>query len=134
MSDERDQRKSNIHPLFRQAREIAAQGGYEYAIDLYLDGLAITPADVEMHQELREVSLRRKAGGGKAMAIAAALKLRRPTQDPKQTMLNAEKLLAYDPGNTEHMLTMLQWAKRGGLNEIAEWMASILQMSNSKSL
>ena len=65
------------------------------------------------------------------MAIVAALKLRRPVADPTMAMLNTEKLLAYDPGNTDHMLTMLQWAKKAGLSQVAEWMGSVLYKANS---
>ncbi len=85
--------------LIETARAMALEGHFEYAIDLYLDGLRKDPDDVVAHRELREVGLKRKAAGGSDLGMLAKVKLRKPAGDAVEDLLNTEKLLAYDPSN-----------------------------------
>jgi len=55
--------------IFAKARQVLNVGNYDYAIELYLLGLGLDPDSVEAHRELREVSLRRRAAGGKPMGL-----------------------------------------------------------------
>src|SRR3954462_12404092 len=98
---EEDRKKAAA--FFAQGKKVSDTGNYDYAIEMYMQGLAIDPDAQDAHQALRDVSLRRKAQGGKPIGMLAALGLKRGTKDDKQDMLNAEKLLANDPGNTDHM-------------------------------
>jgi hypothetical protein len=41
--------------------------------------------------------------------------------DFKQQMLNAEKLLGYDPGSTDHMAAMALAAQKGSFYEVVRW-------------
>ena len=66
---------------------------------MYLQGLSIDPENIDAHQTLREFSLS-KASGGKDMGMLEKMKVKTNTADEKANMLAAEKLLAYDPGNT----------------------------------
>jgi len=46
---------------FERARAVSAEGKLDDAIELYLQGLSFLPDIVPVHQELRDVGLRRKA-------------------------------------------------------------------------
>ena len=74
-----------------------------------------------MHTELRRISLTRKATGGKPLGTFKAMPLKKTTKDPKQNLLNAEQLLAYDPGNMTYMVNMLKAAQKGGFHQTALW-------------
>jgi tetratricopeptide (TPR) repeat protein len=128
---EEDRKKAKV--FFDRGNTVAGTGNYEYAIEMYLQGLAIDPDAVEAHGTLRDFSLKRKASGGKGLGMTERWKLARPTSDDKANMLNAEKLLAYDPGNTDDMILMLQNAQRGGFYDTVMWLGPILQKANADS-
>jgi len=128
---EEDQKKANV--FFEKGRTVADNAQYEFAIEMMLSGLAIDPENTDAHQALREMSLKRKASGGKDLGMMKKMGLKRPTKDDKQNMLNAEQLLAYDPGNTDHMLSVLQNAHRAGFYDTVMWMGPILQKANADS-
>ena len=56
--------------VFERARAVAETGQYDYAIELFLQGLGYDPDDPDVHKELRKISLTRKATGGKPLARA----------------------------------------------------------------
>ncbi len=60
-----------------------------------------------------------------------AMKLKRPTSDDKANMLNAEKLMSFDPGNTDPMQLLLQSAYRGGYWDTVLWIGPIFQKANA---
>jgi tetratricopeptide (TPR) repeat protein len=124
-----DREKAKV--FFGHGRTVAGTGNFEYAIEMFLQGLALDPDAVDAHQELRDISLRRKVNGGKALGWVEAIKLKRPTSDDKSNMLNAEKLLAYDPGNTDPMQSLLQSAHRAGYWDTVLWMGPIFQKANA---
>jgi tetratricopeptide (TPR) repeat protein len=130
VSDE-DRKKAQV--WFGHAAKPAGQGNYDYAIELYINGLTADPEAVEAHQTLRDISLKRKASGGKALGMFEAMKLKRPSKDDKQNLLNAEKLLAFDPGNTDHMLWLIQSAYKAGCYDTVLWIGPILQKANADS-
>jgi tetratricopeptide (TPR) repeat protein len=127
-----DAAKRKAEVFFQHARANAEKGSYEYAITLYTDGLAQNPEAIDGHKALREISFRRKAAGGKAMGMLEAMKHRRG-KDDVQNLVNAEKLLAYDPGNTDHMLNLMQSAYSAGCFETILWIGPILLRANSDS-
>ena len=102
---EADRKKAEA--FFHKAAAVGGAAQYEFAIEMYLQGLGIDPENTEAHQALRDISLRRKASGGKDLGMFEKMKMKssRPKED-KLAMLNAEKLLAYDPGNTSNMLAI----------------------------
>jgi tetratricopeptide (TPR) repeat protein len=128
---EEDRRKANV--FFDRGKQVADTGQYEYAIDMYLSGLKIDPENVDAHNALREISLKRKVSGGKAMGMMQAREYKTNTSDDKANLLNAEKLLAFDPGNTDRMVTMLQSAHRAGFYDTVLWVGQILMKANSES-
>jgi hypothetical protein len=128
---EADQKKAQV--FFDRGKTVGDTGNYEFSIEMYLSGLAVDPDHKGAHQALRDVSLKRKASGGKDLGMMEKMKLKRPTKDDKQNMLNAEKLLAYEPGNTDHMVTMLQNAHKAGFYDTVMWIGPILLRANADS-
>jgi tetratricopeptide (TPR) repeat protein len=128
---EPDRKKAKT--FFDRGNTVAGTGQYEYAIEMYLSGLAFDPESVEAHQTLRDISLKRKASGGKSIGFMEAMKLKRPSKDDKQNLLNNEKLLAYDPGQTDYMVGILQNSLRAGFYKTLMWIGPILQQANSES-
>ncbi len=126
---EEDRTKARL--FFDRGRTVADTGNFEYAIEMYVQGLSLDPEDVEAHKFLREISLKRKASGGKPLGMFDRMKLAKVTKDDKQNLLNFEKLLAYDPGVTDYMLGILQNAHRGGFYDSVLWIGPILQKANA---
>jgi tetratricopeptide (TPR) repeat protein len=128
---EEDRRKAER--FFKQGRTVGDTGNYEYAIDMYIEGLKLDPESIEAHTALREISLKRKASGGKALGMWDRSKLAKESKDDKQNLLNYEKLLSYDPGNTEYLVKMVQNAHRAGFFDTVMFLGPILQKSNADS-
>lgn len=128
---EDEQKKANV--FFDRGKSVADTGQYEYAIEMYLQGLRIDPENTDAHHALREISLKRKASGGKDMKMSDKWALKTNTSDDRQNMLAAEKLLAYDPGNTERMSQILQSAHRAGYFDTVMWIGAILFRANRDS-
>jgi tetratricopeptide (TPR) repeat protein len=128
-----EEERRKAERFFKQGRTVADTGNYEYAIDMYLEGLRFDPEAVDAHAALREIALKRKAGGGKSLGYFDAMKLARESKDDKQNLLNFEKLVSYDPGNTDYLLKMLQNAHRAGFFDTVMWVGPILQKSNADS-
>jgi tetratricopeptide (TPR) repeat protein len=128
-----DADKKKAKAFFDRGNTVAGTGNYEYAIEMYISGLAFDPDSTEAHETLRDISLKRKATGGKSLGMFEAMKLKRPSKDDKQNLLNNEKLLAYDPGNTDYMVGVLQNAVRGTFYNTAMWVGPVLQKANADS-
>ena len=126
-----DQKKAT--QFFDRGDSVAATGNFEYAIEMYLQGLNMDPENVEAHQILREFSLKRKASGGKDLGMFEKMKVKTNGPDEKANMLAAEKLLAYDPGNTSRMLQLTQSAHKAGFFDTAMWAGAITMRGNAES-
>lgn len=136
MSDEgfqaspEDQRKAQA--FFKAARDKGNLGQYDYAIELFLQGFNFDPDDVDAHRDLRELSLKRKAGGGKPIGMLGAMKLK-GGKEGKEALLNAEKLLANDPGQVSYMSTIFTNALKGDFKKTAMWIGKALLQANKDS-
>jgi hypothetical protein len=128
---EDDRKKAKA--FFDRGVAVAGTGQYDYAIEMYIQGLGIDPESVDAHQSLRDISLKRKASGGKALGMFEKMKIKTTTKDDKANMLAAEKLLAYDPGSTDYMLLLMQNALRAGCYDTVMWIGPLLQKANSES-
>jgi tetratricopeptide (TPR) repeat protein len=119
--------------FFDRAKTVAATGNYDYAIQMYVSGLDREPFNVAEHQALREVALTRKVKGGKAGGGFAGLmgpKLPYKGKTPKEALLNAESVLAKDPGHIPSMVTMIRNASELGLKDVVLWIGPILMAAN----
>lgn len=124
---EADQKKAQV--FFERGRTVANAGQFDYAIEMYLQGLGLDPDAVDAHQSLREISLKRKASGGKDMGMLTKMKYRYG-KDDTENMLVAERFLAYDPGNTGRMLELTQYALKAGCFDTVMWAGPITFRAN----
>jgi tetratricopeptide (TPR) repeat protein len=119
--------------FFDRAEQVAATGNWDFAIEMYLEGIQRDPGNVAQgHQPLREVSLKRKAQGGKGPGMLGQLK-RRPGKDPVVNLVNAEYLLGKDPGSVQYMLQTLNAARKLELPDVVSWIAKILLQSQQQA-
>jgi tetratricopeptide (TPR) repeat protein len=121
-----DDGRGRAKVFFDRGKTVADSGNFEYAIEMYIQGLSIDPENVEAHRALRAISLRRKISGGRDMGMIDKMKMVKPNDD-KQAMLNAEKLLAYVPGDIDRMRAFHQAAEAGGFAATAAWICAILR-------
>lgn len=119
--------------FFARGAQTSNTANFDYSVEMYMQGLAIDPDSIVAHQALRDTSLRRKAQGGKSLGMFEAMKLKRGTKDDKQDMLNAERLMFYDPGNMDHMASMIKAALKGGFYDTIMWLGPILLRANIDS-
>jgi len=126
---EEDRKRAKV--FFDRAKTVADTGNFEYAIEMYIQGLSVDPENIEAHQALRDISLKRKASGGKDMGMMDKMKMPKAKEE-KQLMLNAEKLLAYSPGDISRMVGTLQGAYKAGCYATVLWVGPILQRANSE--
>lgn len=121
-----DQNKAQV--FFDRARTVAETGNYEYAIEMYLQGLNFDPESISAHQTIRELSMIRKARGGKPLGMFDKPKLKKG--DDKANMLATEKILAYDPGNADAMQAFMIAAQKAGCYDTVLWIGTILLQIN----
>ena len=125
---EEDRKKAKV--FFDRGATVAGTGNYEYAIEMFLQGLAIDPDAKDAHQSLRDIALRRKASGGKDLGMLAKMRLPRP-KDDLESMLRAERLMAFSPGDTENMLAVMKAAHRAGFYDTVVWIGAVLLKANN---
>ncbi len=119
--------------FFERGDIVAASGNFEYAIDMYVTGLGFDPDNLDAHRALREIGLRRKAQGGKDLGMFDKIKLGPTRGDEAKNALNAAKLLAYDPGDSDRMLQFIGHARSAAMSQSAEWMQKILDRATGYS-
>lgn len=112
--------------FFERAEEVASTNNFDYAIELYLEGLRLSPDALEDgHAALRRLGLIRQGKGGKRPSMVEKMKhLKGKT--PLEKMLNAEYLMAKDPDHLPYAEELLRAAVEGGNIRTAEWIAHII--------
>lgn len=114
------------HAFFQRAKEVAAKGNYDYAINMYLEGLRCSPDDLkDGHLALRELALLRQQKKGKKPSMVERMKYS-GGKTPLEQMLNAEFLLAKDPEHISYLQAMLKAAYTGGFAKTTIWLADLL--------
>jgi len=114
--------------FFDRGDEVADTGNWDFAIQMYLEGIRREPWNVQRgHQPLREVALKRKASGGKGAGLFEQIK-RKGGKGPDEVLVNAEYLLSKDPGNVDHMVSVLKAMQRfdEAPAEPIKWVCDIL--------
>lgn len=112
--------------FFERADQVAETGNWDFAIEMYLEGIRREPDSVERgHQPLRQVGLKRKAQGGKGPGMVEQLK-HRVGKDPLTNLVNGEHLLAKDPGGVAYMDQVFKAARKLDLHGVVEWVSNIL--------
>ncbi len=119
--------------FFTRAEEVASTDNFDYAIDLYLDGLRFSPDALEDgHAPLRKLAIIRQGKGGKKPSMIEIIR-HKGGKTPLEEMLNAEFLLAKDPDNLSYAETMLKAAIAGVYYRTAEWIALLIFEANKAS-
>lgn len=123
-----EQLKARAREFFKKGAEVAYTLNFDYAIELYLDGIFVWPdALKEGHNPLREIALRRQASGGKKSGFSDSSKFKKLSgKTDKEALIKAEYLLSKDPANQGHMADMVKAAADGGFRQTAFWVAVLL--------
>jgi tetratricopeptide (TPR) repeat protein len=126
MPEEDNQAAARAKAFFDKARKVAEKKNFDYAIDMYLQGLQYAPdALVEGHLPLAELALQRQGSGSKKPTMMDRVKRLRG-KNPLEQMLNAEYLFTKDPDHLPYAEAMLKAAVAGGYNKTAGWIANLI--------
>ena len=133
MPDNNDQQKGKSIAFFAKAESLAATGNYDYAIEMYLEGLKSAPDELQKgHLGLHQLALRRQTKGGKKPSIIERMKRMRG-KDPLDQLINAQYLFSKDPGNISYAEAVLKACVAGGYNKTAQWIADLIFGANKAS-
>jgi tetratricopeptide (TPR) repeat protein len=126
MPEEDSQATAKAKAFFDKAHKVAETKNYDYAIDMYLQGLRYAPdALIEGHLRLAELALQRQSSGGKKPSMMERVK-RLGGKTPLEQMLNAEYLFTKDPDHLPYAEAMLKAAIAGGYGKTAGWIANLI--------
>jgi tetratricopeptide (TPR) repeat protein len=126
-----EQQMAEAKAFFANARKAAEGKQYDYAIDMYLSGLARAPDALEEgHLPLCELGLQRRGKGGKKPSMMEKVKRMRG-KSPLEQMLNAEYLFVKDPDNLAYAEAMLKAGIDGGFSRTAHWIANLIFQTNN---
>jgi hypothetical protein len=130
-SENDGQLSAKAKAFFERAQEAAERDNFDYAIDMYIEGLGYAPdALAEGHIPLCELALRRQGKGGKKPSMMEKVKRLRGKTVIEQ-MINAEYLFAKDPNHLPYAEAMLKAAVAGGYNKTADWIANFVFQANN---
>lgn len=123
--------------FFEHAQTTADARNYDYSIECSINGLRHQPDNVNQLDKLREVSLRRKVGGGKKPGLMGV-----PSVGPSAVdkMLTALKVASFDPTNYKPYIEVMKLAiaadaeeEPANLAEVAYWAGCIALELNPAS-
>lgn len=121
-----NQAAARAKAFFDKAGKVAETKNFDYAIDMYLQGLHYAPDALrEGHLPLAELALQRRDSGGKKPSMMERVK-RLSGKTPLEQMLNAEYLFTKDPDHLPYAEAMLKAALAGGYNNTAGWIANVI--------
>ena len=126
MPEEDSQAAAKARAFFDKAGKVAETKNYDYAIDMYLQGLRYAPdALTEGHLPLAELALHRQGPDNKKPTMMERVKRLRG-KTPLEQMLNAEYLFTKDPEHIPYAEAMLKAALAGGYDKTAGWIANLI--------
>jgi len=133
MAEDNNQDLAKCKALFERAEKVAWTNNFDYAIELYLDGLRCAPDDLENgHIKLRGIALLRQVKGGKKPSMMEKIRYR-GGKTPLDQMISAEYLFTKDPDNLAYAEAMLKAAITGGHKKTAAWLADLMFQANNNS-
>jgi TolA-binding protein len=119
--------KAEARKWFAHAKKAAETRNYDYAIELYVNGLALWPNAIEEGlKPLRVAGTARRLAGGKGAGFLAARKRPVGGKDIPKSLNNALYLFGMEPVGATHMEQILQLAAKARCVGIAQWIAPIL--------
>jgi TolA-binding protein len=119
--------QAKARKFFEHAKKSAETRNYDYAVQLYCEGLAFWPDAVEEGlKPLRVVATARRLEGGKGAGFMAGRKLATTGKDVLKALSNAMHLYGLDPSNVAHMEEILRLAARAGCDRVVHWIAPVI--------
>ncbi len=117
--------------FFERAAKVAQTNNFDYAIDLYLEGLRCAPDELQQgHIRLHQLALKRQVNGGKKPTMMEKVKRSR-AKDPLDQLINAEYLFAKDPDKLTYAEDILKAATAGGYRNAAKWIGDLIFGANN---
>ncbi|MFC1738304.1 tetratricopeptide repeat protein [Planctomycetota bacterium] len=130
MTQENKAQAAKAQAFFERAEKAAERENFDYAIDMYLEGLRCAPDNLqEGHVPLRQLALHRKKKGAKKPSMVEIVK-RKVGKSPLERMLNAEYLFAKDPENLSYWKAILKAAIEQELKNTVQWIADMIFQAN----
>jgi tetratricopeptide (TPR) repeat protein len=126
-----EQKSAKAAAFFASAKEAAEKNSFDYAIDMYLEGLQLEPDALEEgHIKLHEMALIRQERGGNRPTMMEKIK-HRGGKTALEQMLNAEYLFAKDPRHLPFAEAILKAATTGGYKKTVRWIADWVFQENN---
>ncbi|MHC4643289.1 MAG: tetratricopeptide repeat protein [Planctomycetota bacterium] len=117
--------------FFERALQARGRSNFDYAIEMYLEGLRYDPDALEMgHLALYELALLRQGKEGKKPTMVERMKRLRG-KNPLEQMLNAEYLFAKDPDHLPYAEAVLKAAVAGDYRKLVGWIANLVFQGNN---
>ena len=133
MQQDNSKAAAKARAFFEKARKVAETDNFDYAIDMYLQGLRYAPdALMEGHLPLCELGLQRRGKGGKKSSMMDKVRRLRG-RTPLEQMLNAEYLFVNNPDHLPYAEAMLKAAVAGGYVKTAGWIANLIFQTTNAS-
>ena len=119
--------------FFDRAAEVAMTNNFDYAMELYRDGIKWDPDALDQgHKPLLEIGRKRKAGGGKGVGMMDMAHARK-VKEPNEKLSWAAFFLAKEPDSTKYLESVLQNAIKVGATRTAKWSGILLVEANRDS-
>jgi tetratricopeptide (TPR) repeat protein len=116
--------------FFTRAEEAAMTKNFDYAIEMFLEGLRLEPDALEEgHLALRKLAFDRMERGGKKPSMVDKVK-HRAGKGTLEDMISAEYLLARDPNNISFIEMLLKACIAGSYPKTGTWAAFTLFQTN----
>jgi tetratricopeptide (TPR) repeat protein len=126
MSEADSHAAAKAKAFFDKAAKVAETDNFDYAIDMYLQGLRYAPDALhEGHLPLCELGLHRQGKNGKKPGVVDKM-THLGGKTPLEQMLNAEYLFVKNPNHLPYAEAMLKAAVAGGYNKTAGWIANLI--------
>jgi tetratricopeptide (TPR) repeat protein len=131
LETEAEQDFAKANAFFEKGKKAAEMGNFEYAIDMYIEGLRFAPEALQDgHLPLCELGLQRQSKNGKKPSMMERMK-RMHGKTSLEQMLNAEYLFVKDPSHLPYAEAMLKAAVAGGYKKTANWIANLIFQTNN---
>lgn len=119
--------KAKARKWFAHAKAVSESKNYDYAVELYVNGLALWPEAMdEGLKPLRVCATARRLNGGKPAGFLEAKKRSTGGKDAPKALNNALYLFGKDPVNVGHMEHILKAAARASCDGTVRWIAPVL--------
>ncbi|MBT3279254.1 MAG: hypothetical protein HN909_03565 [Phycisphaerales bacterium] len=113
--------------FFDRADQVAATSNWDFAIEMYAEGLKREPENIERgYQNLWEVAVKRKMSGGKAAGFGDKRSHKTNGKDLAENLVNTWYLLAKDTSSDELFSSALKLAVDLEFQKLVRWTCEIL--------